>query len=76
MEILTFLENIKNQFDPIPKTNLEANTIFKEIEEWDSMTALSVIGMIDEEYRIRITAVDFRSCKTLEDLYNLVKNKA
>jgi acyl carrier protein len=76
MEILTFLENIKNQFDPIPELDLESNMSFKDLEGWDSMAALSIIGMIDDNYGVRISGTDFRTCETLEDLYMLVKNRS
>lgn len=75
MEISTFLENFKNQFDPILEINLDLNTLFKELDGWDSMTALSIIGMIDDEYNVRITGGDLKSCETLEDLSIIVKNR-
>ena len=66
MELKTFIENFAAQFD---------ETVFKELEEWSSLIALSVIAMIDEEYDVRIKGEDIRSAHTIQDLYNVVRTK-
>lgn len=52
-----------------------SETKFKELEEWSSLTALSVIAMIDEEYDIAIKGDDMRAANTVGDLFNIVSSK-
>lgn len=74
MEINDFIENFVEQFDD--PVELKPETEFKELDEWSSLVALSVIAMIDEEYDITIKGDDIRNSKTVEDLFNAMKSKA
>ncbi|HAF30212.1 MAG TPA: acyl carrier protein [Bacteroidales bacterium] len=71
MELKKFIELFAEQFDDTASELFTPSTIFKDLEEWDSLTALSVIAMVDEELEKRITGADIRTSKTIEDLYNL-----
>lgn len=76
MELKEFIENFADQFDDIDPTEIKAETVFKELDDWSSLVALSVIAMIDEEYDITIKGDDIRNSKTVEDLFNAVRAKA
>lgn len=65
-----FLDKFAELFDDIDASTLKGETAFRELEDWDSIAALSVIGMIDEEYGITLNAEDMRSSRTLQDLYD------
>ena len=69
MELKKFIELFAEQFDETSEDQFTSKTVFKELKEWDSLTALSVIAMVDEELEKRITGADIRSCDTIEDLY-------
>ncbi len=75
MELNEFLENFADQFDDTEASEIKAETIFKELEEWSSLIALSVIAMVDEEYDVTIKGDDIRNSNTIEDLFNIVKSK-
>lgn len=75
MEIKTFIENFADQLDDTPITDLTPETEFKNLEEWSSLTALSIIAMVDEEYDIVLKATDIHQAETIEDLFNIVANK-
>jgi acyl carrier protein len=75
MEILNFVENFKNILDDTDVSKINLNTPFRELEEWSSLTALSLIAMVDEEYSVKLTGEEIKSSKTLNDLYNIIKNK-
>jgi acyl carrier protein len=47
MELEKFIENFAEQFDTVDASDLQADTEFKALEEWSSLSALSVIAMID-----------------------------
>ena len=75
MNIDNFIENFAGEFDETPVEAFVRTTEFKTLEEWNSLTALSVISMIDDQYNKTITGADLRGSKTLEDLFNLVASK-
>lgn len=76
MELKEFIENFANQFDDTEASEIQATTVYKELDEWSSLIALSVIAMVDEEYDITIKGDDIRNSNTVEDLFNVVKSKA
>lgn len=76
MELKEFIENFANQFDDTDASEINADTVYKELDEWSSLIALSIIAMVDEEYDIAIKGDDIRNSNTVEDLYNAVKAKA
>ena len=76
MELKEFIENFADQFDDTDASEIQANTAFKELDEWSSLIALSVIAMVDEEYDITIKGDDIRNSNTVEELFNAVKAKA
>jgi acyl carrier protein len=75
MEIKEFIENFAEQFDDTDASEIKAETVFKELDEWSSLIALSVIAMVDEEYDVTIKGDDIRNSNTVEDLFNAVKAK-
>ena len=46
--------------------------ILDEYEFWDSLSILSILAMISEQYDIAISSEQIDECKTLKDLTNLV----
>lgn len=76
MDIKDFIENFAAQFDETDAATLSEETEFKELEEWSSLIALSVIAMVDEEYDVTLKGDDIRSSKTIGELYNIVKSRA
>ena len=76
MDIKDFIENFANQFDDTDAGQFKAETVFKELDEWSSLIALSVIAMVDEEYDVTLKGDDIRNSNTIEDLFNVVKSKA
>ncbi len=75
MNLEEFVARFAEEFDETPAEQFKADTVFKSLEEWGSLTALSIIAMVDEEFEKRITGADLRSVDTIQDLYNLVLSK-
>lgn len=75
MEQTTFLENFKNILDDTDVSLITIDTVFRELEEWSSLTALSLIAMVDEVYSVKLTGDDIKSSKSLNDIFNLIKSK-
>lgn len=76
MELNNFVANFATQFDDTDLSIFTATTNFRSLEEWSSLTALSVIAMVDEEYDVKLKGEDIRNSNTIEDIYNIVKSKA
>jgi len=75
MEMDTFLDHFASQFDETDSTIFKPDTKFKDLEEWSSLLALSIIAMIDEEYDVAIKGDDIRNTETIEELFNIIKQK-
>lgn len=76
MELQEFIENVANQFDDTDASEITASTKFKELDEYSSLIALSLIAMADEEYEVTLKGDDIRNAETVEDLFNVIKSKA
>jgi len=46
-----------------------------DFPEWDSLSVLSVIAMLDAKYGVNITATDLKDVRTIGDLWNLVQSR-
>lgn len=75
MEINEFIENFAAQFDDTDAAEFKAETVFKDLDEWSSLIALSVIAMADEEYDVQLKGDDIRNSKTIKDLFELIKSR-
>lgn len=75
MTLQEFIEAFAAEFDDTELSVFKPETEFKTLDEWSSLTALSIISMIDEQLDKTVTGADIRSSKTIEDLYNLAISK-
>jgi acyl carrier protein len=73
MSLSIFIHNFQNQLED--QQEIQAYTEFKKLKSWDSMTALLVITMIDDEYGVGVNGDDIRKVNTIEELYNNVLGK-
>lgn len=71
-----FVALFAEQFDDTDVSEITAATEFKDLEEWSSLIALSVIAMVDEEFDVALKGNDILNCETIEDLFDIVKSKA
>ena len=76
MNIKDFIQNFADQFDETDASEIQATTNFRNLEEWSSLIALSIIAMVDEEYDVTLKGDDIKNANTVEDLYNTVVSKA
>jgi acyl carrier protein len=75
MEINEFIIQFKGQFIDGDELTIEPATEFRQIGSWDSLTGMSVIVMIEDNYGIIITPDELKQCNTANDLFELVKTK-
>ena len=75
MEITDFVLHFAEQFEDTPAEEFKPETNFRDLGEWNSLNALSIIAMIDEVYEKQLSGDELRSVNTIEELFNLVKSK-
>lgn len=75
MTLNEFVKAFAAEFDDTPEESFKPDTNYKELDEWGSLVALSIISMVDDEMDKRLTGADLRSCSTIEELFNLVEAK-
>lgn len=75
MEINEFVAKFAEQFDDTDASEIQASTVFHDLDEWSSLTGMSVLAMAKTEYDKAITGAELKSCVTVEDVFNLIKNK-
>ena len=75
MDIKRFIENFADLFDETDPATISAATKFKELDEWSSLTALSIIAMVDDEYDVIIKGNDILKSETIQDLFEIVQKK-
>lgn len=75
MKLDEFVKAFAAELEETPEDMITSATEYKTLEEWGSLTALSIIAMVDETMDKSITGADLRSVNTIEELYNLVISK-
>ncbi len=72
MEMTEFIEKFAEAVD-MGIDGLSPETEFRSLEEWDSLSYLSVIAMMDEEYECQIETAEFKQLKTLGALAEYIE---
>jgi len=75
MDINTFIQQLEVEFEEVTPGTLKADTSFRDLDEWSSMHALIIIALIDTEYDVILGGDDLRNATTVQDLYDVVKQK-
>lgn len=75
MDLNVFIQNFADQFEDTSIEVFCEATKFRELDEWSSMIALSIMAMVDEEYDIQLKADEMRRAETIGKLYEIVKGR-
>ena len=70
-----FLENFADQFDDTEVEQLSLDTVMRDLDEWSSMIALSIMAMCDEEYDVILSANEMETANRIADIYNIVNER-
>lgn len=74
MDINDFIQHFAEQFEETEMSEFSPKTAFRDIDEWSSLMALSVMAMVDEEYDVQLNANEMRKANTIQDLFNIVNS--
>jgi acyl carrier protein len=70
------MENfLKQMIELLEVDSVSPQDEITSFDAWDSLTSLSIIAFVDDEYSITITAKDILDAKTIEGLYQLILSK-
>lgn len=75
MELNDFIKRFALQFDETEESEIKAETIFRELDEWSSLIGMGVMTDIRKKYGVQLSLSDFKSVSTVSELYDLVKSK-
>ena len=75
MELNEFVAHFAEQFEETDASVFTPETKFRELEEWSSLLALSIIAMIDEEYDVTLKGAEMKVANTILELFEIVKAK-
>lgn len=75
MNINEFIEKFNEAVEVEDAASVKPETKFRELDEWSSLSTLSVIAMADEELCFELDPDKFKKAQTVEDLYNICTAK-
>jgi acyl carrier protein len=64
-----FIKDFELLFDEVEEGTINMDTIFRDIDEWSSLIALTLIAMVDENYDIKLSGDDIRESITVGDVF-------
>ena len=73
MNITEFTKKFEEVFDD--EVVLTSETYFKELDEWSSLTVLSIIAFAEENFDVILTGKDIREVETVQDIFELINSK-
>ena len=74
-EIKDFIEKFAGEFEMTEPEEFNENTQYRELEEWDSLLGLSIIGMINNNYGVKVTGEEVKNAGTILGLFKIVESR-
>lgn len=67
-------------FEPLISEVLEVDSVemtdeLLSFDSWDSLTILSIIALVSDEYNVELTREEIENSETIEGLNNLIDSK-
>jgi len=69
------INHLKDLFEDIDTSNFDFDTKFKENDEWDSMSALGLIAILDDNFDVQITGDQINNLDTIADLVKFIESE-
>lgn len=64
-------ELLEEVFTDTEISKISPDTVFKDIDEWDSLAALLLIAFFDSNLGVKLSGEQIKEANTIRDLYNL-----
>lgn len=75
MNINSFITDFADQFDETELSEFKPETIYRDLDEWSSLTGLAIMNMIEKKYGVKLAASELRGTSTIQDVYDLMESK-
>ena len=67
-----FLDSLKEALEVEDDETLTMDTNLKDLEEYDSLSVLVIVAMVDKKYKKQISSSDFEKVTTVSSLISLI----
>ena len=74
MNINALIKKIQEELDDIDLTQMSPDTVFREIDGWNSLYALVLMALVSTEYHVELSGQQVRAIITVQDLYDIISN--
>ena len=74
MEYKEFMVAFMEAFELDESFEVKMDDLFREYDNWDSLTKLSLIAILDDEFDVLIEDKEFNKLITIQDLYDFLGN--
>ena len=75
IEIEEFTRQLEEELEGMKPGTLQPETVYHELDSWNSMYALLVIAFVDSNFNVQLNAQDLKNTKTVRQLYDLVASR-
>jgi acyl carrier protein len=75
MEIQNFLTQLQSIFENTNPDEIRQDTLFRDLEEWDSFLGLSLMALVDEQYKVKLTGDELLKSNTFADVFSIIQAK-
>jgi acyl carrier protein len=76
MDIQEFIKKIESEFEELTPGVIAPESKFRDVLDWSSVNALTVIALVDCEYDVILTAEDFMKSETIQDIFSILQSKS
>ena len=75
--MVSIMEQLKEKLSVIFELDaMDPNLRFTDLDEWDSLSRLSILAMLDSDYNMAMTNADLITFETIQDFCDyVIKNK-
>lgn len=70
---IEFIEKFKEQFVEPEIININENTEFRQLDDWDSLTGMAIQVMIQDDYNVELTIDKFKTLLTVGEVFEFIK---
>lgn len=74
-EILQSITTIMREVLEVPNLIVTLETSAADVDEWDSMTHIQLIGAIEGKYKVRFALGELQALKNVGDMIGLIQKK-
>ena len=73
MNTKEILNSIYEELEIESVKELDSETVYKDLEEWDSMAVIILIGFFEENFSIKISGETLNELTTFGDIFKKLK---